>query len=85
MDKTLKALALIVGLGVAQNAAASNLLVNGDFELPVQVAPNFATFNIPTGSPTITVSFREMSILQPPPTTARSPTHSTPVACKMSI
>jgi hypothetical protein len=47
-------LAPIVGLGVAQNAAASNLLVNGDFEVPVQVAPNFATFNIPAGSTYIT-------------------------------
>ena len=54
MGKILKALALIVGLGVAQNAAASNLLVNGDFEVPVQVAPDFATFNIPAGSPLIT-------------------------------
>ena len=42
MGKTLKALALIVGLGVAQNAAASSLLVNGDFEAPLQGAPNFA-------------------------------------------
>ena len=48
MGKILKALALISGLGVAQNAAASNLLVNGDFEAPVQIAPDFATFNIST-------------------------------------
>ena len=50
----LKALALIVGLGVAQNATAANLLVNGGFENPPQVSPNFATFNIPAGSTTIT-------------------------------
>jgi hypothetical protein len=54
MGKTLKALALIVGLGVAQNASADNLLVNGGFEVPVQGAPNFATFNIPAGSTLIT-------------------------------
>jgi hypothetical protein len=47
MGKIFKALALIGGLGVVQNAAASNLLVNGDFESPVQVGPFFATFNIP--------------------------------------
>jgi hypothetical protein len=28
--------------------------VNGGFEVPVQVAPDFATFNIPAGSTTIT-------------------------------
>jgi hypothetical protein len=54
MGKTLKALALIVGLGVAQNASADNLLVNGGFEVPVQGAPNFAAFNIPAGSSLIT-------------------------------
>jgi hypothetical protein len=47
MGKTLKALALIVGLGVAQNAAASSLLVNGGFETPLQGAPTFAAFNVP--------------------------------------
>jgi Protein of unknown function (DUF642) len=54
MAKTLKALALIVGLGVAQNASADNLLVNGGFETPVQGAPNFAAFNVPAGSSLIT-------------------------------
>lgn len=54
MGKILKTLALIAGLGVAQDAAASSLLVNGDFETPVQVSPDFATFNIPAGSTTIT-------------------------------
>ena len=54
MRKILKVLALIGGFGVAQNAAASNLLVNGDFETPVQGAPLFATFNIGVGSSTIT-------------------------------
>jgi hypothetical protein len=48
------AIAALVSLSVAQNAAASSLLVNGGFEAPVQVAPNFATFNIPVGSSTIT-------------------------------
>jgi Protein of unknown function (DUF642) len=54
MGKTLKALALIVGLGVAQNASADNLLVNGGFETPVQGGPLFAAFNVPAGSPLIT-------------------------------
>jgi len=54
MGKTLKALALIVGLGVAQNASADNLLVNGGFETPVQVGPLFAAFNVPAGSSLIT-------------------------------
>jgi Protein of unknown function (DUF642) len=46
--------ALVVGLGVAQNASADNLLVNGGFEVPVQGGPLFATFNIPAGSTLIT-------------------------------
>ena len=54
MGKILKALALIVGLGVAQNAAASNLLVNGGFEVPVQGPPDYAAFNVPAGSSLIT-------------------------------
>jgi len=54
MGKTLKALALIVGLGVAQNASADNLLVNGGFETPVQGGPLFAAFNVPAGSSLIT-------------------------------
>jgi hypothetical protein len=54
MGKTLKALALIVGLGVAQNASADNLLVNGGFETPVQGGPLFAAFNVPAGSALIT-------------------------------
>jgi hypothetical protein len=54
MGKTLKALALIVGLGVAQNASADNLLVNGGFERPVQGGPLFAAFNVPAGSSLIT-------------------------------
>ena len=54
MGKTLKTLALIVGLGVAQNASADSLLVNGGFEVPVQGPPNFAAFNVPAGSSLIT-------------------------------
>jgi hypothetical protein len=54
MGKTLKALALIVGLGVAQNASADNLLVNGGFETPVQGGPLFAAFNVGVGNPLIT-------------------------------
>jgi hypothetical protein len=50
----LKALLLIASLGVAQDAAAANLLVNGSFEDPVQGGPLFATFNIPAGSTQIT-------------------------------
>jgi hypothetical protein len=44
--------ALIVGLGAAQNAAASNLLVNGGFENPAQGPPFFAAFNVGTQTPT---------------------------------
>ena len=54
MGNILKALTLVAGLVVAQNATAASLLVNGGFEAPVQVAPNFATFNIPAGSTLIT-------------------------------
>jgi Protein of unknown function (DUF642) len=54
MVKILKVLTLIIGLGVAQNAAASNLLVNGGFEVPVQGPPNYAAFNVPAGSSLIT-------------------------------
>jgi Protein of unknown function (DUF642)/PEP-CTERM motif len=50
----LKTLLLIAGFGIAHNAAASNLLVNGGFEADVQVPKNFATFNIPAGSSAIT-------------------------------
>jgi hypothetical protein len=50
----LKALLLIASLGVAQNAAAANILVNGGFETDVQVGPNFAQFNVPVGSSLIT-------------------------------
>jgi len=54
MGKTLKALALIVGLGVTQNASADNLLVNGGFETPLQTNQNLAAFNVPAGSSLIT-------------------------------
>ena len=54
MRNRFRLLGLIVGLGVAQNAAAANLLVNGGFEVPVQGPPNFATFNVPAGSSLIT-------------------------------
>ncbi len=47
------ALLLIISLVVIRDASA-NLLVNGDFEVPVQVAPIYATFNIPAGNPYIT-------------------------------
>jgi Protein of unknown function (DUF642) len=39
-------------LFLAQQANAANLLVNGDFELPVQGAPNFAAFNVGTQTST---------------------------------
>jgi Protein of unknown function (DUF642) len=48
MGKILKALALFVGFGVAQNAAAASLLVNGAFEEPAQGAPDYAAFNVGT-------------------------------------
>jgi hypothetical protein len=54
MSNILKALLLIAGLGVAQDASAANILVNGSFEAPVQGTPLFATFNIPAGSTFIT-------------------------------
>jgi hypothetical protein len=54
LSNILKALLLIAGLGVAQDAAAANLLVNGGFETPVQGPPDFATFNVPAGSSLIT-------------------------------
>jgi len=54
MSNLLKALLLIASLGVAQDAAAANLLVNGGFDTDVQVAPNFAQFNVPVGSSLIT-------------------------------
>src|ERR1700730_12627510 len=54
MGNTLKAFALIAALVVAQNATASNILVNGGFEDPVQGPPNFAAFNVPAGSSLIT-------------------------------
>ena len=51
----LKALVLIVSLGVAQDAAASNLITNGSFENPVEgAAQGFAAFNIPANSSLIT-------------------------------
>lgn len=53
MGSILKALALIAGLAVAQNATAATL-VNGGFEEPVQGPPLFAAFNIPAGSTLIT-------------------------------
>jgi hypothetical protein len=51
---TFIAAVLIASLGVAQNAAEANILVNGGFEQPVQGAPNFAAFNVPAGSSLIT-------------------------------
>jgi Protein of unknown function (DUF642) len=54
MGQILKALVLIVGLGAAQNAAASSLLVNGGFEVPLQGPPNYAAYNVPAGSSLIT-------------------------------
>ena len=57
-------LALIVGLGVAQNAAASNLLVNGGFEDPVQGAPFFAAFNVPNGSTTSSTYITGWTVVQ---------------------
>jgi hypothetical protein len=54
MGNTLKALALIAGLVVAQNATAANILVNGGFEEPLQGPPFFAAFNVPAGSSLIT-------------------------------
>jgi hypothetical protein len=54
MSKIIKAVALFVGLGVAQNAVAANLLQNGGFETPVQQFPDFASFNVPKGSNLIT-------------------------------
>ena len=52
--KAAAALIIFAALGTAQEATATNLLVNGGFETDVQVGPNFATFNIPAGSSTIT-------------------------------
>ena len=46
------AVALVAGLGIAQNATAANLLTNGGFETPVQGAPDFAAFNVGTQTPT---------------------------------
>jgi hypothetical protein len=46
------AAALIVGLGVAQNATAANLLVNGGFEAPAQGPTDYAAFNVGTQYPT---------------------------------
>jgi hypothetical protein len=54
MVDSLRTLLFVGALGVAENATAANLLVNGSFESPVQTAPNFATFNIPQGSTLIT-------------------------------
>ena len=47
------ALLLVTSLVIVRDASA-NLLVNGDFEAPVQTFPFFATFNIPAGSTYIT-------------------------------
>src|SRR4051812_46791444 len=47
------ALLPIISLFVIRDASA-DLLVNGGFEVPVQGAPNFATFNIPAASTLIT-------------------------------
>jgi Protein of unknown function (DUF642) len=52
--KLLFGVALIVGIGIVQNAAASSLLMNGDFEVPVQGPPLFASFNVPANSTLIT-------------------------------
>ncbi len=47
-------LALIACMALPPHARAANLLVNGGFESPVQVAPNFVSFNVPAGSSLIT-------------------------------
>ena len=44
---------LIISLALIRDSSA-DLLINGNFEVPVQVGPNFATFNIPAGSNLIT-------------------------------
>jgi hypothetical protein len=56
MTKTAIAAAILLmgSLGIAQNAAAANLLVNGGFETPVQGPPDFASFNVPANSTLIT-------------------------------
>lgn len=49
MKKSIFSTLLLVGsFCFCHQATAANLLTNGDFETPVQVGPNFATFNIPT-------------------------------------
>jgi Protein of unknown function (DUF642)/PEP-CTERM motif len=52
--KAAAAIVVLAALGTAQEATATNLLVNGGFETDVQVTPFFATFNIPAGSSAIT-------------------------------
>ena len=52
MKKILLLLSITV-LALIRDASADQL-VNGGFEVPVQVAPNYATFNIPAGSTYIT-------------------------------
>jgi len=52
--KILAVAGLLASVVLSQHAQAANLLVNGGFEVPVQVAPNFASFNVPAGSSLIT-------------------------------
>ena len=53
LHRLFTALLLIISFVVIRTTSA-DLLVNGNFEVPVQGPPNYATFNIPAGSTYIT-------------------------------